>query len=807
MNIEIWLNSLLMASLMGSALVILVALIESLFQPRIGHRLFYGFWLIVTIRFICFWTPPSDYSALNWFHGSSFSESQVAFVDSEPVTSDPVIEESVPWITASKGTASIVTSETSVAVPSVTVPSDRGLNQRFPTIAEFAFSVWLLGCTVLLVRTLRAWRAIQLLLKRSEHPCQYWVDEFHRIQESNPGWVSVRLRITDEIFGPCVTGVFRPTVLMPRDVMNHLDQEQIRMILIHEWKHARQLHGLIKWLVHLVGVIHWFNPLFRWIPRRIDALQEFAADNAVVEQGVHGEKGDAHRNVQAYGETILAMVQLANEGLNSSKPHSSLLYGFVDFRSHLIKERIQMLIKPNTTNSVVQVSAIVCAMIVMTTCFTSSVVAIHSPQSKSQQEQTSNETVVPTDPTSNPIVADLADLQPEPIIKEKDTPVVPQVSIEKKLTGLPLVQAAVDKPVKITLYVGEVKQISFEESLMRFSMPDQKVVRATPRSEKSILLVGVQPGIVDYQVSVSGGQMKSLEVTVLCNTKPLVETIRLAFPKQKIEVVPTPTKMVILRGVVDSEKTIAAIEALAGDLSELRILSQLEVAKPIEFHVQVFKIDKAKFKKLIQSTTDESEIQKLASLFGIESNQRSFATGLIGRESSKVKVLKKLIDEGIAKVVHKPVLTGITGGALEWKSGTEIPITVTQGTEKTIEFRHMGTLLKLIPQTTSENELLRLGLSVQLTEADESLQGSGWRGRSRVPGFRVRRINTGVEVEMGQTIGIVSQSEVQGNDSEISLMLITPKNQNNRSQGNEKFRYEKPTSTEADFIQAISNKK
>ncbi|MFT3903673.1 MAG: M56 family metallopeptidase [Niabella sp.] len=57
-----------------------------------------------------------------------------------------------------------------------------------------------------------------------------------------------------------------------------LDSEEGQRIFRHEYYHARQYHSLDNVFLAVVNALCWFNPVFRFIKKDLDAVHEFLAD-------------------------------------------------------------------------------------------------------------------------------------------------------------------------------------------------------------------------------------------------------------------------------------------------------------------------------------------------------------------------------------------------------------------------------------------------------------------------------------------------------------------------------------------------
>lgn len=91
-----------------------------------------------------------------------------------------------------------------------------------------------------------------------------------------------RLVLADNISSPAVAGIVRPTVLLPANIEDQLDQAQLRLVLIHELSHIKRFDVWTAWACWLFGAVHWFNPLLWLAFRKAVEDRELACDEYVL---------------------------------------------------------------------------------------------------------------------------------------------------------------------------------------------------------------------------------------------------------------------------------------------------------------------------------------------------------------------------------------------------------------------------------------------------------------------------------------------------------------------------------------------
>jgi uncharacterized protein (TIGR03435 family) len=137
-----------------------------------------------------------------------------------------------------------------------------------------------------------------------------WFSDFRRLSQLRrdsvplPCPAPIPVRTTAELVEPGVAGIFRPVLLLPRDLPVRLTSDAFQAILAHEFCHVQRRDNLTAALHRLVQAIFWFHPAVWHIGKRLLAEREQACDEAVLRQGI------APAN---YAAGILAVCRLALE--------------------------------------------------------------------------------------------------------------------------------------------------------------------------------------------------------------------------------------------------------------------------------------------------------------------------------------------------------------------------------------------------------------------------------------------------------------------------------------------------------------
>lgn len=127
--------------------------------------------------------------------------------------------------------------------------------------------IWAAGAIFLLARWARSWLRIRKALQSSSP-----------LELPFP----VPVRVVPGRIEPGLFGVFRPVLLLPGGLTDHLSPSQLEAILAHERCHVRRRDNLTAALHMMAEILFWFHPAVWWIETRLLEERERACDETVL---------------------------------------------------------------------------------------------------------------------------------------------------------------------------------------------------------------------------------------------------------------------------------------------------------------------------------------------------------------------------------------------------------------------------------------------------------------------------------------------------------------------------------------------
>jgi beta-lactamase regulating signal transducer with metallopeptidase domain len=136
--------------------------------------------------------------------------------------------------------------------------------------ALLLLAVWALGCAVVLGFWAVRWARVRTILRSAK--TLLWP-------------APMPVLASPSLMEPGLVGLWRPVLLIPESLPEHLGQAEIDALLAHETSHFRRRDNLTAAAHMLVEALFWFHPLVWWIGARLIEERERACDEAVVGAG------------------------------------------------------------------------------------------------------------------------------------------------------------------------------------------------------------------------------------------------------------------------------------------------------------------------------------------------------------------------------------------------------------------------------------------------------------------------------------------------------------------------------------------
>ena len=93
------------------------------------------------------------------------------------------------------------------------------------------------------------------------------------------------IRLSDEVSGPMLYGVWQPVILLPQNISDWSSLDERLAMVDHECAHFTRKDHWASMVEGVLRTIFFFHPMFRWLCRRLDIEREILCDLAVLRRG------------------------------------------------------------------------------------------------------------------------------------------------------------------------------------------------------------------------------------------------------------------------------------------------------------------------------------------------------------------------------------------------------------------------------------------------------------------------------------------------------------------------------------------
>jgi pilus assembly protein CpaC len=362
------------------------------------------------------------------------------------------------------------------------------------------------------------------------------------------------------------------------------------------------------------------------------------------------------------------------------------------------------------------------------------------------------------------------------------------------LNSKPIVHRVQGPNETMELIVNTSRILTLDSKIPKAQVNNPDILELTPLSATQIQILAKKPGVTQVNLWDEDEQIHSLDVIVFADTQELNILYKDLFPKASLKVIPLPNS-VMVSGYVDDPNVVSKIIAIAQEYHP-KVLNNITVGgvQQVLLQIKVLEVSRTKLRTmgfdwgnltkrgdiaaqgvggLIKSAAGAgSTPQGIVSGTGLGAvGTQTFAFGVVSPGDSFFGVLDLLQSRNVAKVLAEPQLTTVSGRPAFFNVGGEFPILVPQSLGTiSIQYRKYGTQVDFVPIVLG-NGAIRLEVRPRVSEIDESrsIQING----TTVPGLRTREIDTGAEMQAGQTLAIAGLVQLRTDSTVLGIPWLS----------------------------------
>lgn len=359
-----------------------------------------------------------------------------------------------------------------------------------------------------------------------------------------------------------------------------------------------------------------------------------------------------------------------------------------------------------------------------------------------------------------------------------------------QLVGRQPLHYKVSNPVeRLEMIVNTSRIISCEYNIPEMSIDNPNIVAARPISANQIQLSATKPGFTTLILFDTEKKEHAIDVLVYGDSRELENLLMTEFPEASLRVRPLAASVVVT-GYVPRAELVNRIIRMAEDYYP-NVINNITVGgvQTILLHVKLMEVSRTKLRQLgfdwANFNGDDSIVQRVSGLTGgfslvpgaqsvTSSGGEKIAFGIIDDANAFFGFLDALKQNNLVKVLAEPTLVTISGRPASFSSGGEFPILVPQSLGTlSIQYRQFGTRVDFVPIVLG-NGRVRLEVRPQVSEIDPAR--SVTIGNTTVPGLRSRWVDTGVEMNAGQTLALAGliQTQIEAETGGLPVLSDLP---------------------------------
>lgn len=315
----------------------------------------------------------------------------------------------------------------------------------------------------------------------------------------------------------------------------------------------------------------------------------------------------------------------------------------------------------------------------------------------------------------------------------------------------------------IQMVVSTSREITADRAFKQVRIQNPNVITALPLTGGNRLQISaITTGITQVDLVGADDSVYTIEVMVLGDVRELEAILRQVFPGTHLVVTPIQ-KGCIISGYVTSDDDVEHVVHIAEQYFP-SVINKVTVTgvHTIQLETQVMEVSRTKLKELgidwafsngndFIANNASGLLTAAGSAFGGTGSQ-NFTIGIAENGTQFFSSIRALRQNNLVKVLANPTLTAVDGRPASFNVGGEIPIVVPSGLGQVgIQYREYGTRVDYVAKIRGEGRVyLEVRPYVSEIDPTRSVTIAG----TSVPALRSRFLETGVELQAGQTLAL-----------------------------------------------------
>ncbi|MBN1589894.1 MAG: pilus assembly protein N-terminal domain-containing protein [Pirellulales bacterium] len=338
---------------------------------------------------------------------------------------------------------------------------------------------------------------------------------------------------------------------------------------------------------------------------------------------------------------------------------------------------------------------------------------------------------------------------------------------------------------RMEMIVNTSRILTLDQKIPQAQVNNPEVLQLVALSPTQIQISAKRPGVTQVNLWTEDKKIYSVDVIVFGDARELSEVLKSQFPNASLQVTPVANS-VRISGFMDQPEHVPQVLRIAEEYYP-KVINNITVSgvHQVVLHVRIMEVSRTKLRTLGFDWAQISGLNGVVSTAsGLISSATAAGVAMSGKETlafqviepggSFFGVLEALREDKLLKILAEPNLVTISGRPAYFQVGGSVPTLVPQslGTVS-VEYKKYGTQVDFVPIVLG-NGRIRLEVRPKVSEIDSgrSIQYEGYT----IYAFNEREVETGVEMQAGQTLAIAGliQNRIESQRRGLPWVIDVP---------------------------------
>ncbi|MBN2477006.1 MAG: pilus assembly protein N-terminal domain-containing protein [Pirellulales bacterium] len=362
-------------------------------------------------------------------------------------------------------------------------------------------------------------------------------------------------------------------------------------------------------------------------------------------------------------------------------------------------------------------------------------------------------------------------------------------AMAQQASSLPVQFKVQSASERMEMTINTSRRLTLDKKIPEAQVNNPDILDLTPLAPNVIQVSAKSPGVTQVNLWDEDRKLYTIDVIVYGDVRELELLLASQFPNASLKVVPVASG-VLISGFVDQPEHIDLIIRIAEEYYP-KVINNMVVSgvRQVLLYVKVMEISRTKLRALgfdfAKFTGPNKFVSSIAGLLpnaevDIEEGMTTYTKTLGGNPTATFDiidpggaffgVLEALREDRLGRILAEPTLVAVSGRPAYFRVGGEVGYQLSGGiTGPSAEFKQYGTRIDFVAIVLG-NGRIRLEVRPLVSELDAANSVGG------IPALRTREVDTGVELQAGQTLAIAGlvQNRVEATNRGLPWVSEVP---------------------------------